>query len=135
MERKYCISGNIREILIFREEDNFANLLHKIVLLKKNENSRILNFVESPKIENLNTRNYQIYSIQIAVQGLTLQHKLLCIFNTLLCGISINSIFSELLENAHQRQNTSLIHSYIIISDRRLQKQFSNGGSAVESAI
>ena len=39
----------------FREEDKFKNLAKIIIiraLLKKNENSRILNFVKSPKIKN-----------------------------------------------------------------------------------
>ena len=63
----YCRSGNIREVLIlgisrggqFRQFKNLAKIIIIIALLKKNENSRILNLVKSPKIrirKNLNTR-------------------------------------------------------------------------------
>ena len=59
----YCGSGNIRKVLIWvnflrrgqiliRELKNIANFFFIIALLKKHENSRILNFVKSPKIGN-----------------------------------------------------------------------------------
>ena len=57
----YCRSGNILEVLIFanfarrtnsRIQESLENYYYNIALLKKNENSRILNFVKSPKIRN-----------------------------------------------------------------------------------
>ena len=56
-----CRSGNIHEVSLFLvlcEEDNFrkfknlAKIIIIITLLKKNENSRIVNFVKSHKIRN-----------------------------------------------------------------------------------
>ena len=56
----YCRSGIIREVLItrisrggqIREFKNLAKIIFIIALLKKNENSQILNFVKSHKIRN-----------------------------------------------------------------------------------
>ena len=56
----YCRSGNIRRVLIFavsrggqiREFKDLAKIITIIALLGRNENSRILNFVKSPKITN-----------------------------------------------------------------------------------
>ena len=53
----YCRSGNIREVLIFanfamRTNSRIKEIIISIALLKKNENSRNLNFVKSPKIFN-----------------------------------------------------------------------------------
>ena len=57
----YCRSGNIREVLIFanfarrtnsRIQESLEKYYYNIALLKKNKNSRILNFVKSPKIRN-----------------------------------------------------------------------------------
>ena len=52
---EYCRSGNIREVLIFanfakRTNENPAKIIIIIALLKKNENSRILNIVNSSKV-------------------------------------------------------------------------------------
>ena len=61
----YCTSGNIRAVLHFHEFlifTNFANLAKIIIiaLLKKNENSRILN-LKSPKIKN--SRQFKVAKI------------------------------------------------------------------------
>ena len=51
----YCKIGNIRKDLFFREfrEDKFANSrISRKFNKRKNENSRILNFMKSPKIRN-----------------------------------------------------------------------------------
>ena len=80
----YRRSGNIREGLIFAnftrgqisEFKNLAEIIILIALLKKNANSRILNFVKSPKIKlaKIQTRkNYQIYSIQKFEEGSIMQ--------------------------------------------------------------
>ena len=45
-----------------RKFKNLAKIVIKIALLKKNENSRILNFVKSPKIRN--SRKFAIYENQ-----------------------------------------------------------------------
>ena len=55
----YCRYGNICEVLLFPEFRegrihkfmNLVKIIITIALLKKNENSRIINFVEVPKSE------------------------------------------------------------------------------------
>ena len=86
MSKIDCNSGNIREILIFANfarstNKNLAKIITVIALLKKNENSRILEIVKSRKIRN--SRKFKHANISRSTVLYPSKHETLihCCFN------------------------------------------------------